>query len=321
MIAHRQHAARRPARMGVLVALLLAVWGMAEIGYAQTYNFHHYDTDDGLPQVQVLSVYRDDTGYLWVGSYGGLSRYNGQVFENYTTEDGLGANVVEAIVMDASGRLWAGTGAGLCSLEQEWSRFECLESGQLADAYVYGLHAEAEALWAATDVGLFRIHERDVRHYGRSSGLPVPDVRSIERDGEGVLWAGTTDGLARMNSETGEFIPVRVPEDAGRRVSTFLFHDGVLWIGTEQGLYRYQDGEVAEAPGIPPTVSDTDIADMVVDREGKLWVATNLGVLWLKDGEFELLTRRNGLRYIINFSLFAGREGLVWVGHDQGLSK
>lgn len=321
MSCHGHNTATSRLHAGVMPALLLAVAGLAEAAHAQTYNFHHYDTDDGLPQVQVLSVYRDDTGYLWVGSYGGLSRYNGQGFESYTTEDGLGANVVEAIVTDESGRLWAGTGAGLCSLVQEVGRFECLEGGRLAGAYVYDLHAESDRLWAATDVGLFRIHPDGTRHYDQSSGLPAADVRSIERDGDGVLWVGTTDGLARLDPESGRFAPVPVPADAGRRVSALLWEDGVLWVGTGQGLYRYREGEVAAAPGIPPAAAAADIADMAVDRKGKLWVATNLGVLWHEDGDSQLLTRSNGLRYNINFSLYTGREGLVWIGHDQGLSK
>lgn len=321
MIPHRQHAARRPARIGVLVALLLAVWSMAEIGHAQTYNFHHYDTDDGLPQVQVLSVYRDDTGYLWVGTYGGLSRYNGQEFRNFTTEDGLGANVVEALAMDDSGRLWAGTGAGLCRFIPGGGTFECLEDEGLGTSYVYDIHAEGGILWVATDVGLYRHAQEDVRHYGQPSGLPATDVRSVHRGNDGDLWVGTTSGLARFDQDSNSFVPVRMPPDAGLLVSALLPEEGAMWIGTEQGLYRYAAGEVTSAPGVPTEAAKAEIVDIARDQNGRLWGATNLGVLRQQDNEFQLLTRKNGLRYNINFSLFADREGLVWIGHDQGLTK
>jgi ligand-binding sensor domain-containing protein len=309
------------AVMIAVFAILIAVGGLSGVAHAQTYNFHHYDTDDGLPQVQVLSVYRDDTGYLWVGTYGGLSRYDGQEFRNYTTKDGLGANVVEAVVMDASGQLWVGTGAGLCRLGSENRRFECLDAAALDTAYVHDLHTEAGTLWAATDAGLFRYREGSVRRYGISSGLPSPDIRSIERDKEGVLWVGTVDGLARLESESDGFTTVQVPADAGRQVTALLADGDRLWIGLNEGLYRYQAGEITAAAGIPSKVSNSEIVDLELDRAGKLWAATSLGVLRQQDDAFQLLTRKNGLRYDITFDLFTGREGLVWIGHDQGLTK
>lgn len=319
-----RHYHRPPRLSGCLAALgavLLAVWSLAGVVRAQTYNFHHYDTEDGLPQVQVLSVYRDDTGYLWMGTYGGLSRYNGQEFRNYTTEDGLGANVVEAVTMDASGRLWVGTGAGLCRLGSEDRHFECLDDSGLDTAYVYALHAEAGALWAGTDAGLFRYREGNVRRYTESSGLPSPGIRSIERDEKGVLWVGTVDGLARLKPESDGFVSVQMPADAGRQVTSLLADEDHLWIGLDQGLYRYRDGEISAAKGIPSKAANSEITDIELDQKGKLWAASNLGVLRQQDDGFQLLTRDNGLRYDINFDLFTGREGLVWIGHDQGLTK
>lgn len=309
------------ARMVAMAVVLLAMGSLSGVAHAQTYNFHHYDTNDGLPQVQVLSVHRDEAGYLWVGSYGGLSRYNGQEFRNYTTKDGLGANVVEALTVDASGRLWAGTGAGLCRFIPGEERFECLDHEELGTAYIHDLHAGEGILWAATDVGLFGRHEGGIRHYGRSSGLPSTEVRSIERDGNGVLWVGTTDGLARLEPESDGFMPVDLPSDAGRQVSALLSEGDTLWVGTMQGLYRHAAGEVTAAAGIPSEAANAEIADIVLDGGGTLWGATNLGILWRRDGVFKLLTRKNGLRYNLNLSLFVGPEGLVWMGHDQGLTK
>lgn len=308
-------------RVVAIAFVLLAMGGLSGIAQAQIYNFHHYDTNDGLPQVQVLSVHRDEAGYLWVGSYGGLSRYNGQEFRNYTTADGLGANVVEALAVDSSGRLWAGTGAGLCRFVPGEERFECLEHEELGTAYIHDLHVEEGILWAATDAGLFGRQGEDVRHYGRSSGLPSLEVRSIERDGNGVLWVGTTDGLVRLDPESGRFAPVDLPSDAGRHVSALLSDGETLWVGTMQGLYRHAGGEVTAAAGIPPEAANAEIADIVLDGGGRLWGATNLGVLRRQEDVFQLLTRRNGLRYNISYSLFTGQEGLVWIGHDQGLTK
>lgn len=285
------------------------------------YNFHHYDTDDGLPQVQVLAVHQDRVGYLWVGSYGGLSRYNGQTFRNYTTADGLASNVVDAIAVDARGRLWAGTGSGLCALDRERNAFSCRGEEGLDGAYVYALFPVPDGMWVGTGAGLYWIDDDRVVRFGTEAGLPTADVRSIARDDDGSIWVGTTGGLARARNGARSFEPVMLPSESTPRVSALLASDGELWIGTEQGLLRYRDGAIAPPASVPESATGADIADLARDANGALWAATNLGVLRQRDGGFELLTRRNGLRYDMSFSLYTGRDGLVWIGHDQGLTK
>ena len=52
---------------------------------------------DGLPNDQVQRVFEDSMGYLWFSTWGGLCRYDGEVFQTLTVEDGLAGSVVMSI--------------------------------------------------------------------------------------------------------------------------------------------------------------------------------------------------------------------------------
>jgi ligand-binding sensor domain-containing protein len=56
---------------------------------AQKISFVTYGTNEGLPQSQVTSITQDNQGYLWVGTFGGLGRFNGKDFVTYSTKHGL----------------------------------------------------------------------------------------------------------------------------------------------------------------------------------------------------------------------------------------
>ena len=53
--------------------MLIIGGALSSVSSAQTYNFHHFGADDGLPQVQVFAIAQDAEGYLWVGTYSGLA--------------------------------------------------------------------------------------------------------------------------------------------------------------------------------------------------------------------------------------------------------
>jgi len=76
--------------------------------YAQRYPFHNLSVDDGLIQSQATSLAQDETGNLWIGTFGGLSRFDGRNFTNYTIRNGLQNNVVWSVAADAEGNIWIG---------------------------------------------------------------------------------------------------------------------------------------------------------------------------------------------------------------------
>ena len=93
------------------IGTFLLLYGIAR---SQIYYFDNYSVSDGLAQSKVFAIIQDRNDYLWLGTEGGVSRFNGVNFENFTSEEGLALNGVRSLYEDADGILWMGhTGGGI----------------------------------------------------------------------------------------------------------------------------------------------------------------------------------------------------------------
>lgn len=297
---------------------LVGLFLLAGASHGQTFTFHHYTAFDGLPQAQVFAVEQDVDGYLWLGTYSGLGRYNGREFESYSRSDGLAANVVQALAIDASGRLWAGTTSGLCRYLPGEDRFECLEGNGFERVPVNVLLAESGGrLWVGTDRGLFRVEGEEFERVDGHSLLVEAAIQSLARGEDGGLWVGTSAGLLHRLPKVDQFEQVYLPKSAEHSITALHADARSVLIGTPAGLFRYRRGHVLAVAEMPRI----DVNAIRRDARGALWVATSQGVIREQDGEYRWLRRVNGLRNEITHTVFVDREGLVWLGHDDGLSK
>src|SRR5690554_1103648 len=78
----------------ILFLLLLL---SCKIGLAQELSFINYSIENGLPQSQVSSFIQDKNGYLWIGTMGGLAKFNGQTFYTYSTKSNLLNNRITSL--------------------------------------------------------------------------------------------------------------------------------------------------------------------------------------------------------------------------------
>ena len=100
----------------LLLALLLTACLLTAPAYAQepdedsgSYVATVYNERNGLPTGEANAILQTSDGYVWVGSYGGLVRYDGSNFRNYSTEGKLPSASVRSLFEDSEGTLWIGT--------------------------------------------------------------------------------------------------------------------------------------------------------------------------------------------------------------------
>ncbi len=108
---------------------------------------------DGLPQSQLPTMAQDRDGFLWIGTLGGLARFNGSAIENFTTKDGLPSNYIEELLLDREGTLWIGTVAGVARWRDR--RLEPFAAAGSARCRAIAEDSEGR-IWLGTEEGVLR---------------------------------------------------------------------------------------------------------------------------------------------------------------------
>jgi len=202
-------------------------------------RFQHVAGPPGHEYTRARAVLEDRQGALWVGTDGaGAYRLDSGGMTLFDRHNGLSGDTVTALIEDREGRIWAGTNQGLDLIDHGEVTSMQFELGTSGPAAVHLIHEDrARNLWVATESkGLFEIGAHGTRHFGVGDGLPSDWVISIHEDERGVLWLGTTDGLAVWHDgKLTSLMPFGGPL---RETILQLLEDDahVMWLTTNKGL-------------------------------------------------------------------------------------
>lgn len=223
----------------------------------------------------VSAFHQDRQGILWVGTQGGLARWDGTGWKVLTTRQGLCGNAVQAIADDPEGNLWVGTGAGLTRLRDGQAEVFTKTNGLPGDS-ISSLYVDGDGvLWAGTSGGLARFERGKWTRYLRSDGLASSAVGYLVEDGQGHLWLGSTAGLMRAEkADLNEFargaigaLPWRAygEEDGlpspectfGCQPAACRTREGTLWFPTTLGLVSVDPAQLSRNTNLPPVVIES----------------------------------------------------------------
>ncbi|HEY4354728.1 MAG TPA: diguanylate cyclase [Acidobacteriaceae bacterium] len=319
-------------------------------------NFEVLGAKQGLPHDSVYGFAQDKRGFLWIATFGGLSRFDGYRLHNYIHNEqdtsSLPDNNTRLLLPTPDGGLWIATGnAGVIQYDAATDSFHPLPDlpAALHNSHVFCLADDGEGgLWFGSQLGLVHYQPTKPQHYevfGKASGRAADSfgegsVFSVFKDREGNLWVGGDHGLLvrRPGSavfevvtglsgpgQLGEFPPVwTIAEDSAGR----------LWIGTDKsgaGILNPATGHIEGVPGLAGAdslIGTATVRGIVEVRKGVFWIATygsglvtfdwnaHRGRRYLRD-----LTASSPLSNNFIRSIFMDRSGIVWLGTDRGLSK
>jgi PAS domain S-box-containing protein len=303
---------RRPGLFLFLISLILLA--TASPADAQRYHTRIYTIDDGLAQSQAVALLQSRSGHLWVGTLGGgVSRFDGRVFDNFDSKHGLPADDVYALAEGPDGRLWFGTSSGACSYDGK--EFSPVIAGTEELVVIAAAVDRSGRAWFGThQSGVVRFDGSETRVFTTEDGLPTDTVRSVYEDRNGTVWFGVDGGLCRWSSDAmscltpddglvGDGINF-ITEDRQGRVLAATNKGLMAWDGVALGLVDL--GEYSEGSTIT----------MVEDAEGTLWVGTRDGILRASGGNVVKYGPENGLARGIVMVLLEDREKNLWIGSD-----
>lgn len=302
---------------------------------AQTFHFNNFSVKDGLAQSNVSGIVQDSTGFYWIATAGGVSRFDGKNFINYTTEYGLTDNNVSAIFMGRDQILWLGHENGTLT-KFDGKTFTEIKSKLLPkDKKIYGFFQEKNgSLWVCTETaGAIRIISPNsekgalgLKVYSGKDGLSQY-VLSATEDKKGDIWFLTDIGLKIYDHKTRSFDFFR-PENMPMAMVTFLSRDAQqnLLFGTYNGgVIRYDPLAKSYTTVISPEkmaetagyITPNSVYTVYEDKQGFLWASlVNVGVVRLnkKTGECILINTSNGISVNKITSITEDREGNIIFG-------
>ncbi len=310
---------QRTLRLAVWLLLCATGCAIMRADALASYARRVWQAPDGLPEQTVQAFAQTPDGYLWIGTTGGLVRFDGAHFTVFDRQNtpALHENSVFCLMVARDGALWIGTeGGGLARYAHGQFRSWTTRDG-LSNDFVRKIVEDASGtVWAGTDNGLLRLKgDRFVRVDG-TADIPGLAVHGLYIDRAGRLWAGGSKLLCIDNGRAKEYM---LPGEASQnRVKSILqTADGSIWVGTVSGLHRMLPGRTNfdRITGIAGTVRV-----LLQDSSGVLWIGTiGQGVFEWKDGALTQITAPSSLpsNTILNF--FEDSEKNFWIGTQTGM--
>ncbi len=326
-----------------------------EVNYDRDYLTKTFDSEDGLDGSAMNCIYSSKEGFLWIGGYTGLYRYDGTEFKRFMIQNET--LPVNQIVENSDGLLWIGTnGDGLFQYDGSSFTEYSLNSNEsgvhtIEDLYV----AQNGRLWVGTMAGLYCIDQEsgDVKKFDALDGFEIKDINELS-DGTilvvcktGEIYEITGDELKTITISgwSGEDVPRCISEG----------NDDSFYIGTDaehilkvnkngevqciitagslssfNAIYEYDDGTywVCSDSGIGVlkndqltelyTPLDDSVEDCCIDYQKNYWFASSRsGIMQLYRNDYANLGAYWGIKGVVN--ALQVEDDKVYVGCDDGL--
>ena len=291
---------------------------------AVSYSRHVWQSTDGLPEDLAQALAETPDGHLWIGTSGGLVRFDGFRFTvfDHRTSAAFRDDSIYSLHTTRDGTLWAGSeGGGLIRLAN--GRFRNFGRAEgLSNGFVRVIFEDSSArLWIGTDSGLFLMQNESLLRIDGRSGRPQIAVHSICEDQKGRILVGGSGLLVLRHDLTDYEYYTSGESPADNSIRTIRrTPDGALWIGTISGLRRLANGLAGDPFRGPKLIKETNVCFLLVGRGGEVWIGSyGRGMFRYRNGHLERFGAPTALPHDNVLALFEDREDNIWVGTQGGL--
>lgn len=291
------------------------------IGKSEGFSAVLYNNKSGLLTSEANAIAQTGEGFIWIGSYAGLIRYDGSSFERMDSIKGI--SNVRCLYVDSGNRLWIGSNdSGLYLMSEgevrHWDKSSGMETAsvrcvaQAEDGTVYF----GGTMGAVTvDAGLRLTPVGDARF----SGKIVSDLR---RGGDGLIYGITNAGdvfTLKEGRVTAWYDTEYFSIDMPLAILPDPEHPGLLYVGTEYFVCRGRLGQDAEEWDIR-NVNPLRSMERLEYIDGRIWVCARTGIGVLANDGIEVLRNipmNNAFGHVMTDT-----EGNLWITSTrQGVMK
>lgn len=317
------------------LASVRAVWALDPGREISQYAHSAWTIQDGDLPGLALSMTQTTDDYLWIGTEGGLLRFDGVRFDKSSPpvqrQPAFASAAIPTVWGAPDGSLWIGadTSQGYPSLSR-WNGHDLL-TYPISGFWVGSiLRTASGGNWLSRP--FCQIFGAKLRCLAKTDAVP-DDVSSMAEDTHGRFWLAAHTSVLRWKPGT-RAVTVYSPPALQAHANTggsvhgiVVAPDGSVWAGVNErgpgmGLEHLVHGKWTSA--IAPEVdgSQWEVSSLLLDRDGGLWVGTdNLGLYHIYRGRVDHFGRADGLSSDTVLDLFEDREGDIWVASEGGIDR
>jgi PAS domain S-box-containing protein len=302
---------------------------------------------DSLPIGIVRSIFLDNFGHTWLGTYGdGLYCIEDQVLSTIRLQADSTARMELLCTMEArNGDFWVGTGNGLYQIDREvvtgndlkysFSGFATLphkkvftKADGLPSAEITCIvQDKAQNVWVGTrDAGIAVLLAGESKFQARNfSDLSLSNsINGLTLDKGNILWIATTDGAFSLDLLSGQTnyygTQNKLPHNNIHNI--FVDRAGKVWFATHTNRLAVFDGKNIDTREVSDHGEIPNVTCIAQDKNGTFWLGTEGAGLYRYDGkQFEQLTKTEGLQSNFVYDLVIDHYGHVWTTHRDGFSR
>jgi signal transduction histidine kinase/ligand-binding sensor domain-containing protein len=280
----------------------------------RTEQFKHID---GLSSDNVLDLFEDSEGDLWIATSAGLDRLRNLKVATLTAAEGLGGGYVDSVTASRDGSVWVALVHALARVADE--KITLFGPNDLqGSGPTTLLEDSSNRLLVGVDDGLRVFVGGRFVPITMPDGKPTGVVIAIAEDHEHDLWIATAPvtvaGPVLLRLRNDAVVETFSKERFGSNLAAIAPDpSGGLWLVNSVGdLLRYRDGVMRTKGKVP------DVRNMFVDARG-VWLATKHGLIRISDGKIHTLATHSGLPCDDIESVVADQRGSLWLKTGCGV--
>ena len=271
--------------------LLLLAFSLA--GFSQEYPVKFLDISDGLSNNSVTTIYQDNDGYMWFGTYDGLNRYDGYNFKVYRNrindKKSLLFNTIYNIEGDSKKNIWVGGSNGICIYKKANATFHPVEyifsnnKPKILKDIIHQTSSVSEnlVLVASQNLGLIAFEDGSftgkhipLKISGKKGSIDNYDAIAIQEDKKekDYCWIYVRNIGICSYSYKSRSLKIVFPLSIGVKAME-LSADGNLWVGSDEGLFLFnvKTGALSENY----FSNKCSVSDILLDKKKELWITTD----------------------------------------------
>ncbi len=258
-------------------------------GAKEGYSAVLYNSDNGLPTSEANAIAKTSEGFIWIGSYGGLIRYDGNTFERIDSTTGI-ASVV-SLYVDSKDRLWIGTNDGGVFVREQneyrgYNKTDGLKSLSIRDI----VEDTKGDIYVATTHGMVCIDEEMNMINIDEPQINEEYIRDLRCDQDGLVYGVTMNGAIftmKNRKLTGFYDGNKMNIGSIHTMMPDPENPGYIYIGTKDSEVYHGKLDNGLKDVTEYDVSPLEYITNLAFFHGSIWICSDNGIASLTDGKFE----------------------------------